>query len=94
MSIGGHTGPYISDSIAIGSFHAMKSGILTSAAVGNFGPSAGTVSNYAPGILTVAARTTDREFRNKVVLGNGKSVYGVVIDSVSKQKFLSSYKGC
>nr|DAD48057.1 TPA_asm: hypothetical protein HUJ06_017994 [Nelumbo nucifera] len=94
MSFGGQPGLYISDSIAIGSFHAMKSGILTSAAAGNHGPSAGTVSNYAPWILTVAASTTDREFRNRVALGNGKSVYGVAIDTVSpKRSFYPLIKG-
>nr|DAD48077.1 TPA_asm: hypothetical protein HUJ06_018014 [Nelumbo nucifera] len=95
LSVGGFAGSYISDSIAIGSFHSMKNGILTSAAAGNSGPSAASVSNYAPWILTVAASTTDRGFRNKLVLGNGKSLYvsrlipSISLCSLSAAAFIS-----
>lgn len=67
---------YLKDPIAIGSFHAMKKGILTSSSAGNSGPYPATVSNYAPWILTVAASTIDRRFTAKAVLGNGQ-VYSV-----------------
>ena len=36
------------DSIAVGSFHAMKNSILTIAAAGNSGPALGTVANVYP----------------------------------------------
>lgn len=64
--------PYFDDPIAIGSFHAMKNGILTSNSAGNSGPYPLSVSNYSPWSLTVAASTIDRKFVSQVVLGNGK----------------------
>ena len=67
---------YFEDPIAIGSFHAMKYGILTSNSAGNSGPEPYTVANYAPWSLTVAASTIDRKFVAQVVLGNGQ-VYTV-----------------
>lgn len=66
MSIGGDPGDYFGDGIAIGSFHAVKNGIVVVASAGNSGPKAGTVSNTAPWILTVAASTIDREFPSYV----------------------------
>ncbi|GAB4824461.1 hypothetical protein Ancab_007347 [Ancistrocladus abbreviatus] len=60
-----------SDAIAIGAFHAMLKGILTSHFVGNNGPSCRTISSVAHWILSVAACNTDCQFFNKVVLGNG-----------------------
>lgn len=77
ISIGGVSGDYVKDSIAIASFHAMKNGIITVASAGNDGPRAGTVSNNAPWMFTVAASSIDRQFRSKVVLGSGKTVSGI-----------------
>ncbi|XP_058224968.1 subtilisin-like protease SBT4.14 isoform X2 [Rhododendron vialii] len=77
ISIGGVSGDYVTDSIAIASFHAMKNGIITVASAGNDGPRAGTVSNNAPWMFTVAASGIDREFRSKVVLGSGKTISGI-----------------
>lgn len=74
ISIGGLTGSYTSDSIAVGSFHAMRKGIITVASAGNDGPGHGSVVNHAPWILTVAASGIDRQLRSKVVLGNGVTV--------------------
>ncbi|KAK6117110.1 hypothetical protein DH2020_049155 [Rehmannia glutinosa] len=62
---------YFDDPIAIGSFHAMRNGILTSNSAGNSGPFPVTVSNFAPWTLTVAANTIDRKFVAKMQLGNG-----------------------
>lgn len=73
ISVGGFKFSYTDDSIAIGSFHAMRKGILTIAAAGNSGPDASTVLNQAPWIFTVAAGGIDRDFRSDVVLGNGKT---------------------
>ena len=63
---------YFNDSIAIGSFHAMKKGILTTLAVGNNGPEFTTIVNFSPWSLSVAASTTDRKFETKVKLGDGR----------------------
>ncbi|XP_062075901.1 cucumisin-like [Humulus lupulus] len=73
--------PYLKDPIAIGSFHAMKRGILTSASAGNSGPDPLSVSNYAPWLTTVAASTIDRKFVAKAVLGDGQVFYGVTINT-------------
>ncbi|GAV78317.1 Peptidase_S8 domain-containing protein/Inhibitor_I9 domain-containing protein, partial [Cephalotus follicularis] len=72
---------FFEDPIAIGSFHAMTKGILTSNSAGNSGPGVGTVSSVAPWMLSVAASTTDRLFFDTVVLGNGKTLVGKSINS-------------
>ncbi|XP_057451747.1 subtilisin-like protease SBT4.3 [Lotus japonicus] len=74
---------FVNDPIAIGSFHAMEKGILTVQAVGNSGPVSRSVISVAPWLLSVAASTIDRQFIDKVILGNemtliGRSVNGVV----------------
>lgn len=77
LSVGGSFPlDYFQDSIAIGAFHAMKNGILTSSSAGNSGPSSFSVENYSPWSLTVAASTIDRRFVAELKLGNGK-VYKV-----------------
>lgn len=78
VSLGGYPTEYFSDSIAIGSFHAMKKGILTSNSAGNSGPDPSTISNFSPWSLTVAASTIDRRFVTKVKLGNGRT-YEVIM---------------
>ncbi|KAF3448470.1 hypothetical protein FNV43_RR09183 [Rhamnella rubrinervis] len=72
---------YLEDPIAIGSFHAMRRGILTSNSAGNDGPIPSSVSNVAPWTLTVAASTIDRQFTAKTVLGNGQILSGLSINS-------------
>ncbi|KAF2296168.1 hypothetical protein GH714_036454 [Hevea brasiliensis] len=72
---------YFNDSIAIGAFHAMKNGILTSVSAGNSGPDPETVFNFAPWFLSVAASTIDRKFFTKVKLGNGATYEGVSINT-------------
>ncbi|KAF7804319.1 subtilisin-like protease SBT4.15 [Senna tora] len=71
VSIGGFTRDVLKDPIAIGAFHAMKRGVLTSCSAGNDGPNTMTVENVAPWILTVAASSLDRHFFTDIVLGNG-----------------------
>lgn len=64
---------FFSDPISIGSFHAFKKGIVTSASAGNSGlPS--TATNIAPWIITVAASSIDREFDTNLILGNSKII--------------------
>ncbi|KAF7831007.1 cucumisin-like [Senna tora] len=75
------TRPYYEDVYAIGSFHAMKNGILTSKAAGNRGPEFYTMPNMAPWFVSVAASTTDRRFLTTVQLGNGRNYEGVSINT-------------
>ncbi|MBA0750101.1 hypothetical protein Gogos_003962, partial [Gossypium gossypioides] len=63
---------YFDDTIAIGAFHSMKNGILTSNSAGNSGPSLSTITNFSPWSLSVAASTIDRKFVTRVKLGNGE----------------------
>ncbi|KAI0512158.1 hypothetical protein KFK09_012796 [Dendrobium nobile] len=72
---------YFSDPIAIGSFHAVKNGVLVSASAGNSGPGRYSVANYAPWMLTVAASTIDRKFISQVKLGNGDVYQGMAVNT-------------
>ncbi|XP_073307156.1 cucumisin-like [Primulina huaijiensis] len=72
---------YFDDPIAIGSFHAMTNGILTSNSAGNSGPDPVTVSNFAPWSLTVAASSIDRKFVARMELGNGQILTGIIINA-------------
>ncbi|KAI4348989.1 hypothetical protein L6164_009649 [Bauhinia variegata] len=86
VSIGGPPREFFSDSIAIGSFHAMKRGILTSCSAGNDGPYIMSVENVAPWILTVAASGIDRQFTTVVGLGNGKNATGLSVNTFAPKK--------
>ncbi|GFP88251.1 subtilisin-like protease sbt5.3, partial [Phtheirospermum japonicum] len=70
VSVGGDPEPFETDSIAIGSFHAVMHGIVVVSSAGNEGPGPGTVSNIAPWLITVGASTIDRRFLSYVILGN------------------------
>ncbi|KAI3519986.1 hypothetical protein L1887_09207 [Cichorium endivia] len=72
---------YFEDSIAIGAFHSMKNGVLTSNSAGNSGPIPGSVANYSPWSLTVAASTIDRKFIAQIVLGNNVTYEGPAINT-------------
>lgn len=73
VSLGGDATPFFNDSVAIGSFHAVKHGIAVVCSAGNSGPRVGTVSNVAPWQITVGASTIDRQFASHVVLGKTMS---------------------
>ncbi|KAL3502949.1 hypothetical protein ACH5RR_037398 [Cinchona calisaya] len=77
ISLGGTAGPYFQDSIAIGSFHAIKLGIVVVSSAGNNGPKEATVSNLAPWLITVAASSMDRQFTTNLILDNNMSFTGV-----------------
>lgn len=86
---------YFEDSIAIGAYHAMKHGILTSNSAGNEGPDPFTITNFSPWSLSVAASTTDRKFFTKVQLGNNEVHQGVSINTfdLNNQMFPLIYGG-
>lgn len=73
ISIGGGSSNYVTDAIAVGAFHALKKGIITTTSAGNDGPSLSSLSNHAPWLVTVAASGIDRAFRSTIQLGNGKN---------------------
>ncbi|KAM3341414.1 subtilisin-like protease SBT4.15 [Capsicum galapagoense] len=81
LSVGGLSGDFFQDSIAIGAFHALKKGILTSCAGGNSGPEFGTIENVAPWIFTVGATSTDRKLETDGMLGNGVAISGISINT-------------
>ncbi|CAN6838288.1 unnamed protein product [Brassica oleracea] len=86
ISIGGASLPFFEDPIAIGSFHAMKRGILTTCSAGNNGPGLYTVSNLAPWVMTVAANSVDRKFETVVKLGNGDTATGISVNGFNPKK--------
>ncbi|KAJ0729699.1 putative cucumisin [Helianthus annuus] len=82
LSVGGSFPlDYFQDSIAIGAFHSMKNGILTSNSAGNSGPSRGSISNLSPWSLSVAASSIDRKFLAQVVLGNNMTYEGPALNT-------------
>ncbi|TYH56225.1 hypothetical protein ES332_D08G002600v1 [Gossypium tomentosum] len=75
---------FYSDAVAIGAFHAAEKGVLVVQSAGNSGLAGfQSVASVAPWILSVAASTMDRHFVNKVVLGNGKTLTGLSINTFS-----------
>ncbi|GLJ18273.1 hypothetical protein SUGI_0323140 [Cryptomeria japonica] len=85
---GGHgilTYDYFEDCIAIGAFHSMKRGILTSNGACNDG-TLGSVCNYSPWSLTVAASTIDRHFESQLTLGNRISFEGHAINTFTMEQ--------
>ncbi|XP_019071009.1 subtilisin-like protease SBT4.15 [Solanum lycopersicum] len=86
LSVGGGGREFFEDSIAIGAFHALKKGILTSCAAGNSGPDLGTIENVAPWIFTVAATSSDRKFETDAMLGNGVAISGISVNTFEPTK--------
>ncbi|XP_073119817.1 cucumisin-like [Henckelia pumila] len=82
ISVGGFfPSDYFEDPIAIGAYHAMKNGVLTSNSAGNSGPDPESIVNFSPWSLSVAANVIDRKFLAKVQLGNGKTYEGVSVNT-------------
>ncbi|CAL5066294.1 unnamed protein product [Urochloa decumbens] len=69
------------DALAIGAFHALRRGALTSVPAGNCGPKLGTLSNVAPWMVSAGGTTTDRRIVAAVVLGNSKRFLGNSINT-------------
>ncbi|KAF5207449.1 Subtilisin-like protease SBT4.6 [Thalictrum thalictroides] len=76
---------YHKDVTAIGAFHAMQKGVLTSQCAGNVGPGLSTVTSIAPWTLSVAASNIDRNFIVKVVLGDNTTLVGTGVNSFDMQ---------
>ncbi|KAI9078317.1 hypothetical protein K1719_039693 [Acacia pycnantha] len=82
VSIGGFNGDnYFGNALAIGAFHAMRNGILTVTSAGNSGPRLGSLENFSPWSISVAASTIDRKFLTKVGLGDDRTFEGVSINT-------------
>ncbi|KAJ7964589.1 cucumisin-like [Quillaja saponaria] len=81
ISAGQPAPDYFQDPIAIGAFHALRYGILTSTSAGNEGPALESLANFAPWLLSAAASTTDRKFFTKIQLGNRIIFEGVSINT-------------
>ncbi|AES99459.2 subtilisin-like serine endopeptidase family protein [Medicago truncatula] len=65
VSIGGEIENHHSifkDPLSIGSFHAMKNGVLTVFAAGNDGPQPTSLDNFSPWSIVVGAGTIERKF--------------------------------
>ncbi|KAL0904715.1 hypothetical protein M5K25_026856 [Dendrobium thyrsiflorum] len=62
VSLGGYSFDYFSDSVAVGSFHAMLNGIDVVCSAGNDGPTKGSVENSAPWVTTSTVKHNIEEF--------------------------------
>ncbi|CAN6305499.1 unnamed protein product [Urochloa humidicola] len=81
LSLGGSKSfGFDQDPIAIGAFSAVSRGIDMVCAAGNTGPTASSVVNDAPWLLTVAAGSVDRIFPADVELLKGPRVVGEALN--------------
>ncbi|XP_028797595.1 cucumisin-like [Neltuma alba] len=96
VSLGGlNDKNYFRNAIAIGAFHAMRRGILTVTSAGNSGPSPGSLGNFEPWAISVAASTIDRKLVTKVGLGDNRTFEGVSINTfdLNEQQYPIIYGG-
>ncbi|KAI3842221.1 hypothetical protein MKW98_026011 [Papaver atlanticum] len=96
ISLGQAPIDYLSDSIAIGSLHAVMNGITVVCSAGNNGTEGqGGVNNVAPWMITVGASTIDREFRADIQLGNNLILQGQSMSSffLTERKFYPLVEG-
>ncbi|XP_060195680.1 subtilisin-like protease SBT5.6 [Lycium barbarum] len=77
---------YTQNGIAIGSLHAVKRNIIVACSAGNNGPTASTVANVAPWIITVGASSIDRVFSSPIMLGNGMIVKGQTVTPIRRRR--------
>ena len=70
LSIDGGSYLYFRDPIAFGTFTTIGKGFFVSCAAGNEGPMPAIVVNTTLWIMTVGAKTLDRDFLAHVTLGN------------------------
>ncbi|KAF8654848.1 hypothetical protein HU200_061427 [Digitaria exilis] len=80
---------YFQSAQAIGSFHAMRRGVLTSASAGNSGLMGGRVCNVAPWMLSVAASSIDRRF-DRLILGDGQTIETTWAEVPTKERYSSA----
>lgn len=74
VSVGSSAPDFFTNSVAIGSFHAMQRVIPVVCAAGNIGPPPYSVCNLSQWILTVAGVSDGRAFTSHVTFGNGEHV--------------------
>ncbi|KAF9596303.1 hypothetical protein IFM89_008829 [Coptis chinensis] len=89
-----YSADYSQIAIAVGAFHAMQHGILTSASGGDRGFLSVTVQSGAPWMLIVAASTTDRKFIMNITLGNNKTLTGPAINVFPTSEKFYPYGFC
>ncbi|KAI4383430.1 hypothetical protein MLD38_009268 [Melastoma candidum] len=82
VSLGSQRAMHIDeDIIAIGSFHAMEKGILTTQSAGNSGDNWSAIISTAPWLFSIAASSIDRKFFDTIALEGGPTFTGLSINS-------------
>ncbi|KAL5101961.1 hypothetical protein RYX36_006288 [Vicia faba] len=86
---------HFKDVISIGAFHAMRQGVLTVVAGGNFGPRPASLHNLSPWTIVVGASTLDKRFITAVKLGDNRTYrfHSPKINDLLIKLFLS-YRFC
>ncbi|XP_058746396.1 cucumisin-like [Vicia villosa] len=72
---------FFKDALSIGSFHAMKYGVLTVLSAGNTGPYPKSLQNYQPWAIIVGASTLDRKLITKVKTGDNITYQGISVNT-------------
>ncbi|KAL5102341.1 hypothetical protein RYX36_006668, partial [Vicia faba] len=72
---------HFKDALSVGSFHAMKHGVLTVFSAGNTGPYPKSLQNYQPWAIIVGASTLDRKFITKVKTGDNRTFKGISMNT-------------